>query len=63
MAVQSGQTSQAVNACTLMFAVTEVAKQKQTDHSRTWPPYLHLPQPIKLHKKTGQNGNKSEVEI
>lgn len=48
MAMQSGQTSWAVNSRTLIFAVTEVAKQKQTDHFRTWPPYLHLPQPIKL---------------
>lgn len=55
MAMQSGQTSWAVNSCTLIFAVTEVAKQKQTDHFRTWPPYLHLPQPIKLQKKTGPN--------
>lgn len=62
MAMQSGQTSWAVNACTLIFAVTEVAKQKQTDHFRTWPPYLHLPQPIKLHKKTGLNRKKFELE-
>lgn len=62
VAMQSGQTSRAANACTLIFAVTEVAKQKQTDHFRTWPPYLHLPQPIKLHKKTGQHRKKFEVE-
>lgn len=62
VAMQSGQTSRAANACTLTFAVTEVAKQKQTDHFRTWPPYLHLPQPIKLHKKTGQHRKKFEVE-
>lgn len=62
MAIQSGQTSWAVNACTLIFAVTEIAKQKQTDYFRTWPPYLHLAQPIKLHKKAGLNRKKFEVE-
>lgn len=60
--MQSGQTSWAVNTCPLIFAVTEVAKQKQTDNFRTWPPYLHLPQPIKLHKKTGLNRKKFGVE-
>lgn len=62
MAMQSGQTSWAVNTCTLIFAVAEVAKQKQTDHFRTWPPYLHQPQSIKLRKKTGLHRKKFEVE-
>lgn len=37
-------------------------KIEQTDHFRTWPPYLHLPQPIKLPKKRGLNKKNFEME-